>query len=335
MGCVKGRPGAAPAGRDDRRLYQWEDFTEERQEADLPPDVAARLGPLGHDQIAARLLGRHGLGTRTDLPGDEGAARVRDLHEFRVRLLVEELDHRGPGGRHLQNLQEVGVELAGLAHPVNDEVRAERAGRRPTQAVEDLRDVLRRRGSDSTDHPGASGVRARRRQGRRGDLAHPRLLQRHRAPEQFREFRPEHHEHVSVEAYPLALLIRVGSAGPRRNPLDRPRAMRRANKLPGKAVWSASAGGTQGATESAQIGLRNSAMTARISRRKQNLTVQLPLRSSVSQGQKSAPLSLSLLSSNSLPTVEPWIPQVFIRILFSSNVLPTGAPGSPTRMPAK
>src|SRR2546426_5002111 len=194
MGCVKGRPGAAPAGRDDRRLYQWEDFTEERQEADLPPDVAARLGPLGHDQIAARLLGRHGLGTRTDLPGDEGAASVRDLHEFRVRLLVEELDHRGPGGRHLQNLQEVGVELAGLAHPVNDEVRAERAGRRPTQAVEDLRDVLRRRGSDSADHPEASGVRDRRRQGRRGDFAHPRLLQRHRAPEQFREFRLEHRD---------------------------------------------------------------------------------------------------------------------------------------------
>src|SRR5207245_10569238 len=127
---------------------------EERQEADLSPDVAARLDPLGHDQVATRPLRRHGLGTRASLPGDEGAARVGDLHEFWV--LVEELYDRGPGGRDLQDLQEVGIERAGLAHPGDDEVRAERAGGRATQAVEDLRDVFRRGRSNAADHPDAS-----------------------------------------------------------------------------------------------------------------------------------------------------------------------------------
>src|SRR6059036_3474204 len=46
-------PGADPAGRDDRHLGRRKDLAEERQEADLPPDVAARLGPVGHDQAAA------------------------------------------------------------------------------------------------------------------------------------------------------------------------------------------------------------------------------------------------------------------------------------------
>src|SRR3989454_2282845 len=208
-GCGHGPPGADPTRGDDGDPDGREDFAEERQEANRPPDVAARLRPLGHDQVAARLLRRHGLGTRASLPGDEGAARVGDLHEFRVGLLVEELDHRGPGGRDLQDLQEVGVELAGLPHPVDDEVRAERAGCRPTQAVEDLRDVLRRRGPDPADHPKSSGVRDRSRQGRGGDLAHPRLLQRHRATEQFREFRLEHRDPLKTRmaSSPLAMSI--------------------------------------------------------------------------------------------------------------------------------
>src|SRR5256712_11927746 len=161
-----GPPGADPAGRDDRDLDGRQDLAQECQEADLSADVASRLGSLGHDQVAARPLRGYGLGRGTELPGDEAAPRVGDLHEFRVGLLVEELDHRGPGGRDLQDLQEVGVELASLAHPVDDEVRAERAGRRATQAVEDLCDVLRWRGPDPADHSEASGIRDRRRQGR-------------------------------------------------------------------------------------------------------------------------------------------------------------------------
>src|SRR2546427_343487 len=172
-----------------------------------PQDAMGRIRPvrgegLGEDRVLR-------LGRGTELPGDEGATRVGDLHEFRVRLLVEELDDRGPGGRHLQDLQEVGVELASLPHAVDDEVRAERAGRRPTQAVEDLCDVFRRRGPDPADHPESSRIRDRGRQGRRGDLAHPRLLQRHRAPEQFREFRLEHHDplRTRMASSPLAMSI--------------------------------------------------------------------------------------------------------------------------------
>src|SRR2546428_2279038 len=77
------------------------------------------------------------------------------------------------------------------------------------EAIEDLRDVLRRRPGDAADHPQSSGVRDRCRQGRRGDLAHPRLLQRHRAPEQFREFRLEHRDplRTRMASSPLAMSI--------------------------------------------------------------------------------------------------------------------------------
>src|SRR2546426_7262319 len=52
-------------------------------------------------------------------------------------------------------------------------------------------------------------------------------------------------------------------------------------------------------------------------------------------GQKSVPLSLNLFSSNTLPVVEPFTPQTFLRMWFSSNVLPTGVPGSPRLIPAE
>src|SRR3989449_1525330 len=250
-----GPPGADPAGRDDRHLDQGEDLAEERQEADLPPDMATRLGSLGHDQVAARPLRGYGLGRGTELPGDEGAPRVGDLHEFRVGLLVEELDHRGPGGRALQDLQEVGVELAGLAHPVDDEVRAERAGRRATQAVEDLCDVFRRGRADPADHSEAPGVRDRRRQGRRGDLAHPRLLERHCTAEQFREFCLEHRDPSLTRRIPsprLSVSVRRGHDGTLR--IDRGRASK------GQAIkedqLDLSRGGAQGASGTAQNATR-------------------------------------------------------------------------------
>lgn len=79
--------------------------------------MAARLGPLGHDQVDAGLLRRNRFVAGADLPRHEGAARVGDLNDGGVRVLVEELDDPGARCRRLDDLDRVGVQLLGRRVP--------------------------------------------------------------------------------------------------------------------------------------------------------------------------------------------------------------------------
>src|SRR2546422_542586 len=165
---------------------------------------------LGQDRVLRlrgdELVDVRGMGPRL-LRGDEPRAHPdrRSARRERRRHGPPGADPAGRDDRHLDRRED----LARSPHAVDEEVRAEGAGRRPPQAIEDLRHVLRRRSPDPAIHAESSGVRDRARKGRRGDLANPRLLQRHRAPEQFREFRLEHHDplRTRMASSPLAMSI--------------------------------------------------------------------------------------------------------------------------------
>src|SRR5213594_3061398 len=112
------------------------------------PLQQAGMGKLASPALAAAVADAGGLGMVSGI----GAAPP----EY-VAKILDGL-RRSTSGAFGANFIVDGVELARLPHAVDDEVRAERAGRRPTQAVENLCDVLWRRGSDPADHSQSSGV---------------------------------------------------------------------------------------------------------------------------------------------------------------------------------
>ena len=143
--------------------------------------MAPGLDPLQDDDVDARGRRAARLACRSHLPPDPRAARPDELDERRVGLGVEELDEVGARRRDVE-----GRAVLGDVEERHDEVHAHG----PVAAGAHLGDRVAEgvgAGQRAAEHPDAAGLGDGRREARVQGAAEPRLLDRHRAPEQARE----------------------------------------------------------------------------------------------------------------------------------------------------
>src|SRR5262249_3396016 len=144
--------------------------------------VATGLRALGDHEIASRVRGGDRLRHRPDLPGRERAPGMDRGDQLHVGGAVEELDHAGAGRRHRHRL------AIGKRH---QEVHAEYPAGPGAEVVEYPGEDWRGQ-HHAAEHSERSRLRDRERERRRGDGAHPGLLQWDGAAEQAREAGLEH-----------------------------------------------------------------------------------------------------------------------------------------------